>query len=72
MHDGGKNMVLKVNGKMVCNSEAIYDGSQSMKNAKGDEWKSLSGMIECYDPVRVQRGDAVTIEAHYNLELHPL
>jgi hypothetical protein len=42
-----------------------------MTSSDGTKWKTVSEMSECVDPVKVKKGDSVTIDAQYDLELHP-
>lgn len=60
MHNGGDAMILRINGKDVCKSDAIY---------KDDQIISMSGCDIAY-PVRVN--DAVELESVYDLAKHPL
>jgi hypothetical protein len=67
LHDGGTNVIVKVNNKTVCQSQAKY--------AKGGKeagtWDALSSMGVCNDMVPVKKGDQLTITAQYDLGLHP-
>jgi hypothetical protein len=71
MHDGGTGMVLKVNGKVVCDSKAEYGASGTFKAEDGKDFQALSGMKECNEPVAVKKGDTLSIEAYFDLDLHP-
>jgi hypothetical protein len=71
MHDGGTGMVLKVNDKVVCDSKAEYGASGTFKDAEGKEFKALSGMKECNEPIAVKKGDKLAIEAYFDLDQHP-
>ncbi|TID25758.1 hypothetical protein E2P81_ATG03546 [Venturia nashicola] len=71
MHDGGTGMVLKVNEQVVCDSKAEYGNDGSFKNADGVDFKALSGMKECNEPIAVKKGDNLKFEAYFDLEQHP-
>jgi hypothetical protein len=60
MHDGGDKMILSVNGKTVCESEAEY--KQNM----------LWSMTACGRPVDVKKGDWLTLTSVYDATKHPL
>jgi hypothetical protein len=64
VHDGGTNVLVKLNGKQICDSKAIYGNS-----GKGD-WKTIDHMQQCNSPVQVKKGDQVVVEANYDLELY--
>jgi hypothetical protein len=42
-----------------------------MKTADGQVWETVSGTLECTNPVKVTKGDVVTLQANYDLEKHP-
>jgi hypothetical protein len=66
MHDGGDKMILYVNGKEVCTSLPIYTS-----NGIGNE-TVLTGMSVCDGPIRVKKGDFLSMKSIYNLAKHPL
>jgi hypothetical protein len=81
LHDGGVDLMLKVNGKEVCQSRAAY-GTAGPTPAKGmghghqrrdqsEEYKTISEMSYCYGPNKVSKGDKIELEARYDLEMHP-
>jgi hypothetical protein len=67
LHDGGSNILLKINEKVICDSKAIYGG----KDAEIDGWATVSGMTICETPSPVKKGDILTIEANYDMVTHP-
>jgi hypothetical protein len=67
LHDGGTNVLLLSNGKVVCESKAQY-GSSETDTAKGTTLTSLS---VCEAPIPVKKNDKVTVVASYDLTLHP-
>ena len=72
MHDGGINVVMKVNGKLFCDSKANYGGTKAtMETGDGQKWETIQSMIECEGPLKVVRGDIITVEANYDLDMHP-
>jgi hypothetical protein len=42
-----------------------------MKSADGQTWETISNMAECYEPIKVVKGDSILLEANYDLERHP-
>jgi hypothetical protein len=72
MHDGGVNIVLRINGKEVCNSKAVYGGpDHTTKTADGRLWETIRETSSCLEPVKVQKGDQLDLQANYDTELHP-
>jgi Stress up-regulated Nod 19 len=72
LHDGGVNIVFKVNNATICDSQAIYGGNgQTMSNSEGKVWKTISDMVTCFEPYKVQKGDRAYLEANYDLTQHP-
>jgi len=72
MHDGGVNVDLKINGITICDSKAIYGGEKgTFKTDEGQVWETVSATSECSDPVKVSKGDVVTLQTNYDLEKHP-
>jgi hypothetical protein len=70
--DGGVNIAVKINGKEICNSRAIYGGAtRSTKDATGKIQETLSGQTDCPDMLKVKKGDKFAVSANYDLELHP-
>src|ERR1700760_4980606 len=72
LHDGGLNVILKVNGKYACESKAVYGGKAGTTTATdGSKWTTIGTMTKCHDPIPVKRGDTLSVEANYNLAEHP-
>src|ERR1700691_1785533 len=74
LHDGGVNVVLKLDGKVVCDSKAIYgiDFSQEGKTApNGKPWQGITEMQQCTSPVEVKKGQILQMTAYYDNVLHP-
>jgi hypothetical protein len=67
LHDGGVNILLKVNGNVVCESKAIYGG----KDAELGGWATVSSMTTCEKLLSVKKRDILTIEAYYDMVTHP-
>ncbi|KAF1811598.1 hypothetical protein P152DRAFT_483041 [Eremomyces bilateralis CBS 781.70] len=72
LHDGGDKMVLFLNDKEVCTSEAIYGGAGGTTTINGKEWEMLNGMSQCSNSIAVKAGDYISMEAFYDLAKHPL
>jgi hypothetical protein len=72
MHDGGSNIEVKVNDKMVCNSRAFYGGPGHVgKTSDGKTWETISDMVTCPEGVVVRKGDKISLNANYDLDAHP-
>jgi len=72
VHDGGIDILLKVNGKEVCDSTAAYGGEgHTGKTADGRIWETIRTTSTCEDPIKVVKGDKLYMEAHYDVGLHP-
>jgi hypothetical protein len=72
LHDGGINIMLKINDKEVCNSKASYGGEGHVtKTPDGRTWETIRETSTCYDPIKVKKGDKIYMQANYDLDLHP-
>ena len=65
-------MVLYLNGKLICNSEAVYGGKQGTLIEGGQKWETISRMQDCHDPFKVKKGDLLKMVAVYDTLKHPL
>jgi hypothetical protein len=63
MHDGGERMMLYINDKLVCTSNAIY--KKDTRDAG-----TIDGMSRCGEVIPVKKGDILTIESLYDLKRH--
>jgi hypothetical protein len=72
MHDGGTGVNMYVNGKLYCESKAIYGGKGGTLNVDGKTWSTIATMTECNKPIPVKKGDKLKIEATYDTKEHPL
>jgi hypothetical protein len=75
MHDGGDSMVAKINGKEVCNSKALYGGpGHEGRSPSGEPWTMINTMEFCESnqPIKVKKGDKLTIAGNFDLISHPL
>jgi hypothetical protein len=61
------DLVAKVNNKTMCDSHALYGGVSTNVGDRG----TISAMEFCFGPVKVVKGDIVTLEANYDLNEHP-
>jgi len=66
MHDGGKAMVLKINGKEVCSSNAVYGKGGDIAGEK------ILYMSLCGQNIPIKKGDVLTMNSIYDLKSHPL
>lgn len=62
MHDGGDRVEMRINGKLACNSTATYSPS--------GHGQSISGFLDCVEPVKVTKGDRIQIAAFFDHEKH--
>jgi hypothetical protein len=72
MHDGGVGVTAFVNGKPICTSSATYGLAGGSTLVDGKEWKTISKMSECVDPIQLKKGDKIRMEAAYDNVAHPL
>jgi hypothetical protein len=74
LHDGGTNIILKLNGQEVCNSKAKYDldprASESLA-PNGMQWQVITEMTQCTTPTPVKKGDILQVVSLYDNKLHP-
>jgi hypothetical protein len=48
LHDGGEKIVMKVNGKEVCNSKVLYGGPEHTTiGPDGKKWETIREMTNC-------------------------
>jgi len=72
LHDGGVNLFLKVNDKVICDSKAEYGGEgHTTKTADGKVWDTIRATSMCEDPIKVKKGDKMYMQANYDVGLHP-
>ena len=71
MHDGGKNIRMYVNDKLVCSSNAEYGGNGGNLIVDGKEWQTITKMTECAGPIGVKKNDKITVSAAYDTIAHP-
>lgn len=67
LHDGGTQLEVIQNGKIVCITEAAYGGSGSPS-----ELHHISKMMQCADIIFVKPGDELSIVAYYDAVRHQL
>jgi hypothetical protein len=65
-------MQLLLNDKFVCNSTATYGGKEGTVRMNGTEWQTISSMSECREPLKVKKGDNISMKSFYNTIKHPL
>jgi hypothetical protein len=70
MHDGGVSIGMKVNGKLQCTSNAIYDGPRWTAK-DGKVWTSISKMSDCENPIPVKKGDSIFFDVKFDEVAHP-
>jgi hypothetical protein len=64
-------MVLKLNGKVICDSRAVYKAENVLSgNSNGGMAGMISDMTMCLTPVDVKKADVLSMEANYNMEKH--
>jgi hypothetical protein len=68
MHDGGTNLDILLNDKVVCSSKAIYSTKMQMN---GKSWTTISEMTDCTEAFKVKKGDVIKLVVHYDEIAHP-
>jgi hypothetical protein len=72
LHDGGNAIILTVNGKVACKSEALYGGPGfEFKGDDGKTFETINKSTECIDPILLKKGDKLHIFADFDLDKHP-
>lgn len=72
MPDGGENVEVRINDKMVCDSKAFYGGPGHVGNSHdGKSWETIRDMYTCPEGVVVKKGDRIELSAKYDLDAHP-
>jgi len=65
-------MVVTINGKEICNSQVLYGGEGHMtKGSDGKERGTINQTTECQKPIKVSKGDRLSLVANYDLGQHP-
>jgi len=85
LHDGGVKVLMYINDKFACTSDAIYGektgsdsgmGGHSHTSSPGgaatSSIKTISAMTPCIGPFPVKKGDTMKLIAEYDLSKHPL
>ncbi|QDS72135.1 hypothetical protein FKW77_004102 [Venturia effusa] len=79
LHDGAVEINVFLNGNKVCNSQAIYGGDRPI--VKGDaaaapstqeKWETIQSYTPCSQPVKIKKGDKLTMDSTYDLTKHKL
>jgi hypothetical protein len=60
LHNGGERMVMYLNDKEICVSKPTYEG------------ETIAGMNDCTKPIKVKKGDALTMKSVYDITKHPM
>jgi Stress up-regulated Nod 19 len=71
VHDGGTNIFLTLNDKIICDSKATYGGDNGT-SPNGNRWETIVSMGECNTPIPVKAGDYLSTTAIYDTTKHPL
>jgi hypothetical protein len=66
--DGGTKEIFYLNGQEVCTSYAEYHDRDAQ--TKADEGL-IKNMSDCIKTIEVKKGDKLSMEAYYDLDLHP-
>jgi hypothetical protein len=67
-------VILTLNGKTVCDSQAKYgldNQATSSLAPNGKAWQVITEMTQCTEPVPVKKGDVLQMVSIYDNELHP-
>src|ERR1700722_13913971 len=60
LHNGGEQMVMYLNNKEICMSKPTY------------EKETITGMNDCTQPIKVKKGDELTMKSVYDITKHPM
>ena len=71
MHDGGTSIVILLNDKAVCESQAIY-GTKMKATDGGKDWTTISQMTDCEREFDVKKGDKIKLLVKYDEIAHPV
>ena len=71
LHDGGVDVQLSVNGKVMCNSQAHYGGDKGTTSVGGEKWETIQSYDRC-GAIEVNKGDQIVVESTYDLAKHRL
>ena len=62
-------MRVILNGKVVCDSKAIYD-QKTGTNVKGERWETIMTYEPCLGPIKTKKGDKLQISSDYDVRKH--
>jgi hypothetical protein len=72
-HDGGIDVKLYVNDKLVCTSNAVYGGYRASEaNIAGEKWETITSYTACDRPIAITKGDKLKMSSIYDLTKHKL
>jgi hypothetical protein len=75
LHDGGKDVKVYLNDKVICDSNAIYGGRGYVESASamGDmaSMAHIGKMTTCVNMGEMKKGDTIHIDANYDFTAHP-
>ena len=64
-------MVVTLNGKTICESQAQYGGlGHEQIQGNGEVWKTIASMSSCGESIRVRKGDKLNFVANFDLAKH--
>jgi Stress up-regulated Nod 19 len=69
LHDGGDRIELLLNGKVICDSHAVYGKRKTTDS--GQAWEVITEMEQCPTPIRVKKGDLLSMKSYYDVVKHP-
>jgi hypothetical protein len=64
-------MRIMLNGKVVCDSKAIYDQETGI-SVKGERWETITTYEPCSGPIKTKFGDTLQISSDYDIRKHRL
>jgi hypothetical protein len=71
-HDGGLNVKVYLNDKLVCTSEAVYGGAEGETAIDGQKWETITSYKPCLEPIPLKVGDVLMMTSDYDLTKHRL
>jgi hypothetical protein len=65
-------MKIYLNGKLVCQSDAVYGQEGGSINVNGEKWETITSYTPCLDPIKIKPGDQIKMTSDYDIRKHKL
>jgi hypothetical protein len=69
--DGGLQMDVTINDKLICVSKANYGGPGHTAMVDGKEWNTIAETTPCPNAIKLTKGDKIDLEAKFDFSEHP-